>query len=65
LLRTIVATIDRYGLKKRHLNKHLESVPHGGGCIDKRLIRWPINFGKTAVTLVCHTERPFSYRTVS
>jgi hypothetical protein len=23
LLRDIVATIDRYGLKKRHLNKHL------------------------------------------
>jgi hypothetical protein len=26
LLREIVATIDRYGLKKRHLNKHLDIV---------------------------------------
>ena len=26
LLRTIVATIDRYGLKKRHLNKHTSDV---------------------------------------
>ena len=26
LLRTIVATIDRYGLKKRHMNKHTEDV---------------------------------------
>ncbi|HKI16456.1 MAG TPA: hypothetical protein VKA15_01170 [Isosphaeraceae bacterium] len=26
LLRTIVATIDRYGLKRRHLNKHTEDV---------------------------------------
>lgn len=26
LLRTIVATIDRYGLKKSHLNKHTEDV---------------------------------------
>jgi hypothetical protein len=26
LLRTVVATIDRYGLKKRHLNKHAEDV---------------------------------------
>jgi predicted RecB family nuclease len=26
LLRTIVATIDRYGLKRRHLNKHTDDV---------------------------------------
>jgi predicted RecB family nuclease len=26
LLREIVATIDRYGLKKRHLNKHMDDV---------------------------------------
>ena len=29
LLRTIVATIDRYGLRRRHLEKHLRDV----GCV--------------------------------
>jgi hypothetical protein len=30
LLREMVATIDRYGLKKRHLNKHVDDVDRFG-----------------------------------
>jgi predicted RecB family nuclease len=36
LLRTIVATIDRYGLKKRHLNKHVGNVVRFFRAIDGR-----------------------------
>jgi hypothetical protein len=36
LLRTIVATIDRYGLKKRHMNKHLADVERFFRMLDAR-----------------------------
>jgi hypothetical protein len=36
LLRTIVATIDRYGLKKRHLTKHLGRSKSAPGALLSR-----------------------------
>jgi predicted RecB family nuclease len=36
LLRKIVATIDRYGLKKRHLNKHVDDVDRFFGALAGR-----------------------------
>jgi Transposase IS66 family len=36
LLRTIVGTIDKYGLKQRHLNKHAEEVERFFRMLDSR-----------------------------
>lgn len=36
LLRSIIATIDRYGLKKRHLRKHVAEVSHFFRALESR-----------------------------
>lgn len=39
LLRTIVTTIDKYGLKKRHLHKHKAEVAHFFRTLEARIYR--------------------------